>query len=59
MNRHHALVASLTVLAGLPTTGALALPGSVAVPPNSFIKQHVDTVPQLAQQVTLDRKSVV
>ena len=54
MNRHHVLVISLTVLTGFPATAALALPGSVAVPPDSFIKQHVDTVPQLTQQVTLD-----
>ena len=54
MNRPHALVASLTVLIGVPATGALALPGALAVPTDSFIKQHVDTVPQLSQQVTFD-----
>ena len=53
MNRHHVLL-SLTLFAGFPATAALALPGAVAVPPDSFIKQHVDNVPQLTQQVTLD-----
>ena len=54
MHRHHALVVSLMALAALPSTGAQALPGAVAVPADSFIKQHVDSVPQLTQQVTLD-----
>ena len=54
MPRHHVLVLTLTVIASLPAAGVRALPGSVAVPQDSFIRQHVDTVPQLTQQVTLD-----
>jgi len=53
MHRHHALLFSLAVLGGLPTAG-LALPGSVAVPPDSFINQHVSSLSQMSQQVTLD-----
>ncbi len=54
MHRHHALVLTLTALAGLPTVAAQAGPGAFVVPPDSFINQHVDSVPQLTEQVTMD-----
>lgn len=53
MYRHHALLFSLAVLGSLPMS-ALALPGSVALPPDSFINQHVASMSQMSQQVTLD-----
>ena len=40
-----------TALSALP---AMALAGPLSVPPDSFINQHVATVPQLGRQVTLD-----
>jgi len=53
MHRHHALLFSLAVLGGLPLT-ALAAPGPVVLPPDSFIGQHVASMSQMSQQVTLD-----
>lgn len=53
MVRHYSLVFSLTVLCGLPISASASL-HAMAVPPDSFINQHVDSVAQLRQQVTLD-----
>lgn len=53
MPRHHALLFSVAVLAGLPLA-ALAAPGPVLLPPDSFIDQHVGSMSQMDQQVTLD-----
>ena len=53
MHRHHALLFSCAVLGGLPTA-ALAGPRPVALPPDSFIDQHVSSLSQMSQQVTLD-----
>lgn len=53
MHRHHALLFSIAVLGGLPMA-AVAEPLSVALPPDSFIGQHVASMPQMSQQVTLD-----
>jgi len=53
MPRHHALLFSVAVLAGLPLA-ALAAPGPVVLPPDSFIDQHVASMSQMDQQVTLD-----
>ena len=54
MPRSHALLLTLSALVSLPMAAALAAPGSVAVPADSFINQHVDSIPQLTQQVTMD-----
>ncbi len=56
MHSHRSYILCLTVaaLASLPAASALAGPGRIAVPPDSYINQHVDSVPQLTQQVTMD-----
>ncbi|MDQ2799164.1 MAG: PEP-CTERM sorting domain-containing protein [Armatimonadota bacterium] len=53
MFRHYPLAFSLTILCSLPMSVS-ASPHVMAVPPDSFINQHVDSVAQLRQQVTLD-----
>jgi len=53
MHRHHALLFSLAVL-GVTPMAAMAVPQSVALPPDSFIDQHVASMAQISQQVTLD-----
>jgi len=53
MHRHHVLPFSVAVLVGLPLA-ALAAPGPVLLPPDSFIDQHVGSMSQMDQQVTLD-----
>lgn len=53
MHRHHVLPFSIAVLVGLPLA-ALAAPGPVLLPPDSFIDQHVGSMSQMDQQVTLD-----
>ena len=53
MHRPHALIFSILVVGGLPVS-ALALPGPVTLPPDSFIDQHVASLSQMSQQVTLD-----
>lgn len=53
MHRHHALVFALAALGGLPVW-AMASPQTVMLPPDSFIDQHVASMAQMSQQVTLD-----
>ncbi len=53
MHRHPVLLFSLAVLGGLPTA-ALAGLSPVALPPDSFINQHVASMSEMSQQVTLD-----
>ena len=53
MHRHHALLFSLAVLGGLPAM-TLAGPRTITLPPDSFINQHVASMSQMSQQVTLD-----
>ena len=45
---------SFAAISSLSATVALAGPSSTAVPLDSFINQHVSTLPQLTQQVTMD-----
>jgi len=53
MHRHHAFLFPLAILGGLPLP-ALAAPGRIVLPPDSFINQHVASMSQMSQQVTLD-----
>lgn len=53
MYRPHPVFFSLIVSCGLPLS-VFASPRVLVVPPDSFINQHVDSVAQLRQQVTLD-----
>ncbi len=53
MYRHPVNLFSLLFLGGLPIA-ALAGPQSVVLPPDSFIDQHVASMPQMSRQVTLD-----
>ena len=53
MHRHHTLLFSLAVLGGFPAA-ALAGTHQILLPPDSFIDQHVASMSQMSQQVTLD-----
>ena len=53
MHRFYALALVFTISLILPVS-LLANPRAMTVPADSFINRHVDSVPQLTQQVTLD-----
>ena len=53
MHRHHTFLFSLAVLGSFPAA-ALAGTHQILLPPDSFIDQHVASMSQMSQQVTLD-----